>query len=306
MIAHGNKRNTTCRWLAGCVLAANAFNLTLVQFAQAAELASGVMLFQQVDASTFRYNIDLKDTGTTAIGTLWYAWVPGADFLGSSPTNLVSPPGWTATITHESANDGFGIQWVNNTGPLQPGATLLGFKFDIAATPTSLSGNSPVFPAAAIGTTFIYAGAPLSDAGFQFNIVPTTHPWQNPFASLDVDNNGTVNATDAARLITNLLHNGNHTLGVPTVNDSLPPFLDVNGSNSLNASDVLFVVSDLLRHGSHAASAQADLTAAGAVEPAAVAMMAIVPEPTSAAQAFVAFATLVAAWWARGTQRQIA
>ena len=92
MIAHRDKTKTRWRWFVGIALAALAFEINLVHFSQAAELASASALFQQIDASTFRYNIDLKDTGTTAIGTLWYAWVPGADFLGSSPTNLVSPP----------------------------------------------------------------------------------------------------------------------------------------------------------------------------------------------------------------------
>jgi hypothetical protein len=300
MIANRDKLRTQWRGLVGCVLAAAAFNVSLVQTARAAELASGVLLFQQVNANTFRYNIDLKDTGTTAIGTLWYSWVPGKDFLGSSPTNLVSPPGWTATVTHEGANDGFAVQWVNNNGPLQPGATLLGFKFDIANTPTDLAGNSSVFPGTPIGTSFIYAGAPLSDAGAQFNIVPTNNPWQNPFAPFDVDNNGRVTAIDAAIVISDLLLHGNRSLGVPAASDGIPPFIDVTGSDSMNATDALLVVNDLLVHGSHAATAQAAPLAA----PSAQALIVAVPEPASATQASVAFAALVAAWWARGRRRR--
>jgi Dockerin type I domain len=300
MSANRNKLRRGWRWLVGCVLAAAVFNVTLARSARAAELASGVMLFQQINASTFRYNIDLKDTGTTAIGTLWYSWVPGEDFLGSSPTNLVSPPGWSASVTHEGANDGFAIQWVNNNGPLQPGATLLGFKFEIANTPTALAGNSPAFPGTPIGTSFIYAGAPLSDAGAQLNIVPTNTPWRNPFAAFDVDNNGRVTAIDAAIVISDLLMHGNRSLGVPAASDGIPPFIDVNGSNSMSATDALLLVNDLLLHGNHAATAQ---TAPLSV-PSAQALIVAVPEPASAIEASFAFAALVAAWWARGRRRR--
>src|SRR4051794_41542655 len=79
----------------------------LASSAAAAELAAGVILYQQIDATTFRYTLDLNNTGTTTVGTLWYSWVPGEDFLPASPTNVVGPTGWTPTVRHEFANDGF-------------------------------------------------------------------------------------------------------------------------------------------------------------------------------------------------------
>src|SRR5262249_39352444 len=148
--------------------------------AGAAETANGVLLFRKVDASTFRYNIDLQNTGSGNIATLWYAWVPGEDFLAASPTSLASPPRWTATVPHEGAGDGFAVQWVNTTTPLAPGATLSGFGFDSGSTPAQLAGNSVFFPTTPVGTTFIYTGAPLTGTAGQLNIVPTSTPWRNP------------------------------------------------------------------------------------------------------------------------------
>lgn len=213
---------------------------------EAAELAAGVALYKQVDASTYRVSIDLKDTGTTNLGTLWYGWVPGEDFLPVAPTNIVSPAGWTATVTHESANDGFAVQWVNQSGPLTPGAVLSGFGFDIQQTPTQLTGNSTVFPGSAVGTTFVYGGTPFSDAGSQFTILPATAPWQNPFAHTDVTADGQVAPIDALQVINDLLTHGTHAAATPTVANGPAPFLDVNGDNLIAPVDALTVINQLL------------------------------------------------------------
>ncbi|HEY2893503.1 MAG TPA: dockerin type I domain-containing protein [Pirellulales bacterium] len=259
--------------------------------AAAAELAAGVILYQQVDATTFRYTIDLNNTGTTTVGTLWYSWVPqpGQDFLAASPTNVVGPTGWTAIITHEAADDGFAIQWVNTTTPLASGKTLLGFRFDSHSTPAELTANSVFHTTFPVGTSFIYAGAPLApgDAGFQFTIAPTTHPWTNPFLALDADNNGRVSAQDALAVIHELLLHGNHALTTPTLDDPVPSFFDVNASNSLSARDALLVIANILHLPTNVAPVE--------VGPLAVASpfaLANVPEPGSIALVAVAVLAL--------------
>jgi hypothetical protein len=260
--------------------------------AAAAELAAGVILYQQIDATTFRYTIDLNNTGTTTVGTLWYSWVPGEDFLPASPTNVVGPTGWTATVTQEFANDGFGIQWVNTVSPLASGNTLLGFRFDSHSTPAELRANSLVETTIPVGTSFIYAGLPEApgDNGFQFTIAPTTHPWTNPFLPLDIDNNGRVSAQDALAVIHELLLHGNHALATPTGDDSIPPFIDVNASDSLSARDALLVIADLLHLPTTVAPVQ--------IGPLAIAspmVLANVPEPGSFALAGIAIFALGAA-----------
>ncbi len=259
-------------------LAALAGVLLFQRSATAGEQALGVALLQQVNTNTFRYDIDLKDSGTTNIGTLWYSWIPGDDFLPISPTNIVSPSGWTAQITHVGAADGFAVQWVNQSGPLTPGQTLSGFGFDVQQTPAELSG-SPT------STSFVYIGQPLTDAGFQFTITPTSDPWQNPFAPLDVNNDGTINAADAEAVIESLLPHGSHALTIPTLTNAPAPFVDVRGDNEDSPLDALNVINHLL------------LTqTASQVQPMAVgAAVSIVPEPNSEFLALLGAGLLFAA-----------
>jgi hypothetical protein len=118
----------------------------------------------------FQYSATLDDTGSTTIGTFWFAWVPGGDFLDSSPTNIVTPSGWTALITNAGATDGYAIQFVatSSASDLQPGASLSGFGFTSTETPAQLSGNSSFFPATPETTSFVYSAGPFSDPGFEF------------------------------------------------------------------------------------------------------------------------------------------
>ena len=116
----------------------------------------------------YQYSATLNDTGTTTIGTFWFAWVPGEDFLDVSPTNIVTPAGWTAIVTHVGAGDGYAIQYKATAAAsyLQPGASLSGFGFTSTETPAQLAGNSPFFPTTPETTSFVYSGAPFSDPGF--------------------------------------------------------------------------------------------------------------------------------------------
>jgi hypothetical protein len=245
-----------------------------------------------VDSSTFRYTIDLKDTGSTNIGTFWYAWVPGQDFLGASPTNVISPTGWNASITHAaSATDGFAIRWVNSSGPLTPGGILGGFGFDSHETPAQLSGNSPFFTNTPISTSFTYIGAPLADAGFEFNVATTLHPWENPFTPLDVNNDGRINPQDVLNLINELLRNNQHSLGTPTVSASPQFFLDPNGDDAIQNKDVLAVINYLLLHPSGVAASPQTLPVASSAT-----AIAHVPEPSALSMALLSGGLLAIAW----------
>jgi hypothetical protein len=261
----------------------------------AAEQAAGVLLYEQGSAGVFHYNIDVKDSGTTSVGTVWYSWIPGEDFLGIRPTNLVAPPGWTVQVTNLGTSDGFAVQWINNNGPLMPGKTLSGFAFDTTQTPAELAGSSPVFSSAALSTTFIYSGAPFSDAGFELNINPTAHPWQNPFAALDINNDGLVSPADVALEVSALVSSGIRTLGVPTVGDTLPRFVDTNGDGLLSPVDLLGIINQLAVQFPSASAlgvtAHPSLIDVGAV--------ATVPEPSSAALLLLGSAILAFAWQRR-------
>lgn len=114
----------------------------------------------------YQYDLTLKNTGTTTIGTYWFAWIPGAGFLKPPPDDVMSPAGWTEKLT---AKDG-AIQWTT-TSLLSPGATLSGFSFESTETPAQLAG---VVPGSGLGagdpitTSYVYIAAPLQDPGHQF------------------------------------------------------------------------------------------------------------------------------------------
>ncbi len=265
----------------------------------AAEIASGTLLYRQVDASTFRYDIDLQNSGTTNVGTLWYAWIPGHDFMTIAPTNIVSPPGWSAIITGGNAPNGFAIQWVNNSGPLTSGHTLRGFGFDSQESLAQLAD-------ATISQTFVYSGAPFSDSGFQFNIVPTAHPWHNPFVSTDVDNGGSVVPLDALQVINALISTGAHSLSVPTLNDSVPPFIDVNGDGLLSPLDALQVINQLIQGSPAAMPSIANLDAANSqIAGLFSATIMNVPEPAGETLALCGAISLALSYWAGRRRRTL-
>jgi len=120
----------------------------------------------QVSPGVFQYDMTLRNTGTTTIGTFWFSWVPGLGFMTTPPTNIVNPTGWTDNLTNNSES----IQFVTTTNLLAPGASLSGFRFDSTLTPTQLEG--PGLHGETIATSFAYIAAPLADPGFQFLVTP--------------------------------------------------------------------------------------------------------------------------------------
>ena len=126
---------------------------------------------------TFQYAITVTNTGTTTIGTFWFSWVPGADFLPSAPVSTTSPNGWSAALTGLGNNfDGTAIQWVaGSTGVrIQPGQSLTGFGFTSHDSLATLAGNSPSNPTQKVLTAFVYIGAPEADPGSEFQVTENT------------------------------------------------------------------------------------------------------------------------------------
>ncbi len=119
----------------------------------------------------FNYSINLTNASTsdTGVGTFWFAWVPGKNFLATRPLSVTPPAGWTDTITHQGDGDGFAIQFVATSAAngIQPGGSL-NFSFTSADTPASIVGNSAFESGTPAATSFVYPGAPFSDAGHQF------------------------------------------------------------------------------------------------------------------------------------------
>ena len=157
--------------------------------ATAAEAASATFSSIQLSPTSWQYSLTLNDTGTTNLGTFWFAWVPGEDFLATAPTNIADPSGWSAKTTHDGAGDGFAIQWKAGAGALlAPGQSLAGFMFDSDTSPAEMMGDSVFFPGTPVTTTFVYSGAPFSDAGVEFLVEPavSTVPEPSSLALMDL------------------------------------------------------------------------------------------------------------------------
>ena len=141
--------------------------------AAASEAATATYASTPLSPTSWHYSLTLVDTGTTTLGTFWFAWVPGEDFMPTSPSDIDSPAGWSAKITNDGAADGFAIQWKAGAGALlTPGQSLSGFMFDSATSPAQMMGDSPFFPGTPVTTTFVYQGAPFSDAGVVLEVSP--------------------------------------------------------------------------------------------------------------------------------------
>jgi hypothetical protein len=147
-----------------------------------ASLSGDAQLTPSANGGGWHYDAVLQNTGDTTVGTFWYAWVPGEDFLATSPTNVTSPTGWQAAITHfpNISSNGYAIQWkaTSAADDLAAGGTLSGFGFDTTDTPAALMGDSVFYPGTPVGTSFVYSGAPFSDDGFEF--IATTKPAPTP------------------------------------------------------------------------------------------------------------------------------
>ena len=164
------------RGAAGLASVALAWACTAVP-AVAAEAASATLSSTEISPTSWQYSLTLNDTGTTDIGTLWFAWVPGENFMSSAPTNTTSPSSWTARTTHGGSTDGYAIQWVAGSGAaLTPGQSVTGFTFDSSMSPQQMAGNSPLYPNTPVLTSFVYGGGPFSDAGVQFVVQTTPVP----------------------------------------------------------------------------------------------------------------------------------
>jgi len=132
---------------------------------------ASAVLTSEPDGPNFDYSIKLTNSSssTDPIGTFWFGWVPGQDFLPTSPLNITTPNGWTEQVTNGGPGDGFAIQFIAGAGfSLDPGTSLTGFGFTSADTPAQLAGNSPFYPTFPATTSFVYNGAPFSSVSEQF------------------------------------------------------------------------------------------------------------------------------------------
>ena len=129
------------------------------------ELASGTVYGVQ-SGGNYDYTITLNNTSdSVAIGSFWYAWIPGAFYLPSDPTSVSAPPGWTASIVLNS------IQYSADSGTsLAPGASI-NFHYVATFDPSQLTEPA--------GYSYVYSGGIEEDPG-AFLDVQTVAPVPEP------------------------------------------------------------------------------------------------------------------------------
>jgi hypothetical protein len=165
------------------VMAMTAISLKTVEAAVPGPTASATISDTQINSTTFNYQIDVQDGADSAntVGTFWFSWVPGKDFMDVKPTSVSSPAGWTDNITGGGTGDGFAIQWLNTSAAdiINPNTSLEGFSFTSTDTPAEIGADSLLYPGTPVLTAFAYDAAPFSDAGDQFLVTiaaPVTPP----------------------------------------------------------------------------------------------------------------------------------
>lgn len=135
--------------------------------ARAALNATAQLTAQQLNANSWEYSITLNNTGTTDIGTYWFAWIPNYDFLPSAPTQIVAPNGgWTPYVVQDGFLGGYSLEWVATTA-LAAGQSLSGFKFDTPDSPSVIDGISN-FAGLPVETSYVYIGGSQLDPGHEF------------------------------------------------------------------------------------------------------------------------------------------
>jgi hypothetical protein len=141
--------------------------------------ASATISDTQLSPTSYKYTLTLSDAAgsPSPIGTFWFAWVPGKDFLTTSPTSVTFPTGWTDNITHIGSTDGYAIQWLTSSPPSgddTAGTSLSGFSFISSDAPSTVFGDSLFYPTIATSTAVAYDAMPFSDAGTTFVATPVT------------------------------------------------------------------------------------------------------------------------------------
>jgi hypothetical protein len=167
-------------------LAAAAAVLAAALFARGASAApipptaSATIAETTTGSTTFHYDLNLSDDAAspTPVGTFWFAWKPGQDYMTSSPTNVTSPAGWTDIITGGGTTNGYAIQWkaTSSASDMPAGSSLSGFGFDSADAPSVEFGESAFYPTTPVLTSVAYSGAPFSDAGTTFTVSAVPEP----------------------------------------------------------------------------------------------------------------------------------
>jgi hypothetical protein len=162
------------------------------------ENASATFTSQNLGGGEWQYDITLSnnssaDNANTTVGTFWFSWAPGQEYMEAKPTDVLSPTGWTEKLTgEENAGDGNAIQWVAMSGSLlHAGSSLSGFQFDSTESPSQITGPSSFFQNQPETLSAAYTQGPFSDStngGDVFNVTEVSD--NNPIPPINGSGGG--------------------------------------------------------------------------------------------------------------------
>src|SRR3984885_12788710 len=117
----------------------------------------------------YTYTVTVDNVGSTTVGTFWFSWIPGQDYMSAPPTSISSPSGWNAQVTpaNYSGQTGDAIEW-QATGPasdIQSGGSSSSFSFNSTETPAQMAADSPFDGKPETATAVVYTGGALIGNG---------------------------------------------------------------------------------------------------------------------------------------------
>ena len=138
--------------------------------------ASGTITSTPLGGGVNQFKIALTNTGSQSIGTFWFSWLPGYDFMSVAPTNITVPTGWVGSAFTDGPPEGYSLETYNVAGPssqLAAGATD-NFSFDSTETLAQISGPGVGPLGGFYDQTFsyIYSGLPESGSANTLSVTP--------------------------------------------------------------------------------------------------------------------------------------
>jgi hypothetical protein len=133
--------------------------------ARATVLASGTLSELATLGGTNTFTMTLQNTSTAgeSLEMFWFAWIPGENFLTTTPVSVQAPTGWSDSVMGSTGN-GVSIQFNLSGGTaLAAGSTLSGFNFTTIDTLASMATFSTAHPTQL--TTESEVGTQPADAG---------------------------------------------------------------------------------------------------------------------------------------------
>src|SRR5438045_3935192 len=132
-----------------------------------AQLAGNAQLVStDLGGGQYSNAITVHNTGATTIGTFWYSWIPGENFMPSAPTNITAPAGWYAQL-YVFGGPTYSIEWYtySPSAYIPAGGQLTGFNYNGTMNPGALQQPAANDPRYYVTDSYFYVTQAFSDPG---------------------------------------------------------------------------------------------------------------------------------------------